>query len=162
MLPSRGLRSRLVPVAALALAAATGAVVARAPLSMSDGFEKALNTSRGELTFKPAAHTGDNKPGDEGYWLTRAEMQSPPLFAKPVTVGDRIAIASADGIERKLEVVDVKAIGSAPKAKGTDTVSLMLVTARVVDDGAQEKLVVRFIVEGQMSTKPAQAVSKAL
>lgn len=162
MLRSHGLRSRLIPVAALALAAAMGAVVARAPLSMSDGFEKALNTSRGELTFKPTTHAADNKPGDEGYWLTRAEMQSPALFAKPVAVGDRIAISGADGVERKLEVVDVKAIGSAPKAKGSDTVSLMLVTARVVDEGTEEKPVVRFIVEGQLSKKPTQTVSKAL
>ena len=156
MQQSRGMKRHMLVAAALFVAAGAGAVIAHAPLSMSEGFEKALNTSRGELTFK--THT-DNRPGDEGYWLTRAEVQSPALFAKPVGIGDRITISGTDGQERRLEVVDVKAVGAAPA--GHDTASLLLVTARIHDEKA-EASTVRFIVEGQMAKSTPKAEAKAL
>lgn len=156
MLQSRGTKGTLMVATALLIAAGAGAVFTHTPLSMSQGFEKALHTSRAELTFKPHA---DNRPGDEGYWLTRAEMQSPALFAKPVAIGDRITISGTDGQERRLEVIDVKAMGATPV--GHDAVSLLLVTARIRDESA-EKATVRFIVEGQLAKPAPQAVSKAL
>lgn len=156
MQQGRGCKHHLLVTSALLVAAVAGAVIAQTPLSMSEGFEKALNTSRAELSFKP--HT-DNRPGDEGYWLTRAEMQSPALFAKPVAIGDRITISGNDGETRRLEVVDVKSVGNAPA--GHDAVSLLLVTARVQDEAA-EKSTVRFIVEGQLAKPPQQAAAKAL
>lgn len=156
MQQSRGCKHHLLVASALLVAVVAGAVIARAPLSMSEGFEKALNTSRAELSFKP--HT-DNRPGDEGYWLTRAEMQSPALFAKPVAIGDRITISGNDGEVRRLEVIDVKAMGASPA--GHEAVSLLLVTARVHEEKA-DKATVRFIVEGQMAKPAPQTVSKAL
>lgn len=154
-----GLRGNLVLAAALAAATASGFLLARQPLSMSQGFEKALDTSRAELSFNPPP-SGHNRAGDEGYWLTRAEMQSPALFEKPVAIGDRITISGTDGLERKLEVVDVKAIGSGePLGKGSPT-GLVLVTCRTQDGAASETLV-RFIVEGQPSApaKPEKTAS---
>ena len=157
MQQGRAIRSHVVVAAALAVAAVAGAVIASTPMTMNEGFEKALSTSRSELTF--AAHH-DNRPGDEGYWLTRAEVPSPALFVKPVAVGDRITISGNDGHDRKLEVVDVKAVGTSPK--DGDAISLLLVTARIANETA-DKATVRFIVEGQMAkTPPQQAVSKAL
>ena len=156
MQQSRGFQRHMLVAAALLVAAAAGAIITQPPLSMSEGFEKALNTSRAELSFKSHA---DNRPGDEGYWLTRAEMQSPALFAKPVAIGDRITIAGHDGQERRLEVVDVKAVGATPS--GREAASLLLVTARIRDETA-DKSTVRFIVEGQMAKPAPQAEPKAL
>lgn len=156
MLQSRGTKRHVMAAAALLIAAGGGAIITHTPLTMSQGFEKALNTSRAELTFKPHH---ENRPGDEGYWLTRAEMQSPALFAKPVAIGDRITISGSDGQERRLEVVDVKAMGATPV--GRDAVSLLLVTARIHDEKA-EKATVRFIVEGQVAKPAQQAEQKAL
>ena len=156
MLQSRGTKRHLIVATALLITAGAGAIITHTPLTMSQGFEKALNTSRAELSFK--SHH-DNRPGDEGYWLTRAEVQSPALFAKPVAIGDRITISGNDGMERRLEVVDVKTMGTVPA--GHDAVSLLLVTARVHDEKA-DKSTVRFIVEGQLAKPAPQAVSKAL
>lgn len=153
-----GLRGNLVLAAALAAATTSGFLLARQP-SMSQGFAKALDTSRAELSFNPPP-SGHNRAGDEGYWLTRAEMQSPALFEKPVAIGDRITISGTDGLERKLEVVDVKAIGAGERlGKGTPS-GLVLVTCRT-QDGAQSEALVRFIVEGQPQApaKPEKTAS---
>lgn len=152
------LKSHVALAVALVTAAAAGALFARQPLSMSQGFEKALNTSRTELTFNTPA-TNHNRAGDEGYWLTRAEMHSPALFQKPVAVGDRITIAGADGLERKLEVVAVKAMGTHAHL-GDATSGLVLVTCRVSGEVAATETLVRFIVEGQASQpKPDKTAS---
>ncbi|MDX2204264.1 MAG: hypothetical protein NW223_16045 [Hyphomicrobiaceae bacterium] len=153
-----GMRSHLVLAAALAAAAAAGALFARLPFSMSQGFEKALSTSRSELTFNPSAT--HNRAGDEGYWLTRAEMQSPGLFEKPVAIGDRITITGTDGVERKLEVVAVTAVGGTQPVAAAATRGLVLVTCRLKGDAAGETLV-RFIVEGQTAgpAKPEKTAS---
>lgn len=146
-------------VVALAAAATAGALFARQPFSMSQGFEKALSTSRSEFTFNTA--TVHNRVGDEGYWLTRAEMQSPALFAKPVAVGDRITISGTDGVERKLEVVTVKAVGLQAQPGEPTSPGLLLVTCRLGGEAPASETLVRFIVEGQMATqaKPEKSAS---
>lgn len=156
---SAGTKGRLLVAASLALAVGSGAVLLRTQSQIGQGFEKALNTPRGELSFGSTAHPVDTRPGDEGYWLTRAEVQGPMALAKPMVVGDRITITGSDGRERKLEVTDVKAIGVAGKAS---PVSLLLVTCRVTEGGAQDSAPVRFIVEGEMPKAPAAPVAKTL
>ena len=95
--------------------------------------------------------------GDEGYWLTRAEVESPAPFAKRLAVGDRITISGRDGRERVLEVVDLKAIGE-PLTKavtGTAPMRLLLVTCRAVDGGERgTQAPVRFIIEGEPAEAP--------
>ena len=95
--------------------------------------------------------------GDEGYWLTRAEVESPAPFAKRLAVGDRITISGHDGRERVLEVIDLKAIGE-PLTKvvtGTTPMRLLLVTCRTVDGSERETHApVRFIVEGEPAEAP--------
>lgn len=159
MLRNASPKSGLLMACSFALAIAAGAILLKAQALMGEGFEKALSSQRSELSFQPAAHPVDKIVGDEGYWLTRAEMQSPAVLAKPVVVGDRMTITSADGRERKLEVTDVKAIGSAGRPH---TATLLLVTCRLTDEGA-EPTQVRFIMEGQPpKALPATTVSKAL
>ena len=99
--------------------------------------------------------------GDEGYWLTRAEVESPTPFAKPLAIGDRITIAGRDGRERHLEVVDLKAIGG-HHVRATPAVHmrLLLVTCRVVGEGAEAP--VRFIIEAEPAEPAAPAPAKAL
>ena len=109
------MKSRVVVLAGVAAAVAAGAAVLRTDLLLSRGFGNALDASRPGLSFETAA----GKPhgagaGDEGYWLTRAEVESPTPFAKPLAIGDRITIAGRDGRERQLEVVDLKALGGHP------------------------------------------------
>lgn len=160
MTVSAGTKGRLIVAASLVLAVASGTVLLRSQSQIGQGFERALNNSqRGELSFASAAHPVDTRTGDEGYWLTRAEVQSPAAFAKPMVIGDRITITGADGRERKLEVTDVKAIGATGKAS---PVSLLLVTCRVTEGGAPESVPVRFIVEGEMPKAPAAPVAKSL
>ena len=151
--------SRALLLAGLATAMATGAVLSRTHHVLSQSFVKALQDTRGsELTFSPSRPAS----GDEGYWLTRAEVQSPAPFAKPLAVGDRITISGADGRERRLEVIDLKAV-SASKHDDKSTLSLLLVTCRVADEQgiAQETAPVRFIVEGELA-KPQPATPKSL
>ena len=152
-------KSGLLVASALVLAMAGGAVVVKTQALMGQGFERALSSQRGELSFETVAHRPDQTVGDEGYWLTRAEMQTPAVLAKPFAVGDRVTITGTDGRERKLEVTDVKAISPDGRNKGA---ALLLVTCRVTEDGA-EAAPVRFIMEGQAPKTPAAvAAPKAL
>ena len=107
---------------------------------------------------KPSAQAA---VGDEGYWLTRAEVESPTPFAKPLGIGDRITIAGRDGRERQLEVVDLKAIGG-HHVRATPAVHLrlLLVTCRVIGEGAEAP--VRFIIEAEPAEPAAPAPAKAL
>jgi hypothetical protein len=102
--------------------------------------------------------------GDEGYWLTRAEVESPAPFAKPLAVGDRITIAGRDGRERQLEVVDLKAIGGKTvRVAGTAHVRLLLVTCRVTGEAAEQAdAPVRFIIEAEPAVPALPAPAKAL
>ena len=151
-------KTRLMMLAGFALAAVAGAGVSRTDSLLRHEFGKALQGSQPDLSFtQPGAHG----VGDEGYWLTRAEVESPAPFAKPLAIGDRITISGADGRERRLEVVDLKAMS----ANATSTpLRLLLVTCRVAEDaGMQENALVRFIVEAEPAPKPAlPAPAKAL
>ncbi len=57
MLQSRGTKRHLMVAVALLVAAGGGAVITHTPLTMSQGFEKALNTSRAELSFNRITRT---------------------------------------------------------------------------------------------------------
>ena len=162
------LKSRATLVAAgFALAVAAGVGIMRSDLLLSHGFGHALDASRPGLSFDAAAAKSPSRGatvGDEGYWLTRAEVESPAPFAKPLAVGDRITIAGRDGRERQLEVVDLKTVGgSVPRALRTGSMRLLLVTCRVTGDGAEQaNAPVRFIIEAEPAAPSLAAPAKAL
>jgi hypothetical protein len=143
---------------AAALLAAAGAM--RADVMVSRGFAKALGTQKAARPLDPAMGRGQRRTGtsgDEGYWLTRAEVESPAPFAKGLSVGDRITIAGRDGRVRTLQVVDLKAIGE-PVIKtiaGAAPLRLLLVTCRIIDGPEHDSQApVRFIIEGD-TAEPA-------
>jgi hypothetical protein len=150
---------RLLLLAGCAAAVLAGAGALRADLMVSHGFGKVLGPQNAPLPFEVAAD-GSQRPahvGDEGYWLTRAEVESPAPFAKRLAIGDRITISGRDGRERVLEVVDLKSIGE-PLTKvvtGTTPMRLLLVTCRTVDGSERETHApVRFIIEGEPAEPP--------
>jgi hypothetical protein len=155
-------KGRTIIVAGLAIAAVAGGVSAlRSDLLLSRGFGKAFQNSAPALSFDTVAPKDRTQAasGDEGYWLTRAEVESPFPFAKPLAVGDRITITGRDGHERRLEVMDLKAIGDNP-ARGAQ-LRLMLVTCRVAETGSEETTV-RFIIEAEPPAPSLQQPAKAL
>jgi hypothetical protein len=136
----------LLCAAAGALAVGTG--VLYSDRLLTNGFDRALALSREGLSFDaaPSRRPSPAPAGDEGFWLTRSEVQSPAPFAKPLAVGDRITIAGSDGRERRLEVVDLKAVGgnagSAPRSR------LLLVSCRVTGKASESaEATVRFLIE---------------
>jgi hypothetical protein len=155
----RGCALLLFGVAA-GVAAASAAMTSNSLLERA--FGRALAVSHADLTFAPgaAARTAATA-GDEGFWLTRAEVQSPAPFAKPLAVGDRITIAGSDGQERRLEVVDMKAVGGRTTALGVRG-RLLLVSCRVTGEAAQASATtVRFLIEAaaeQTLPRPAKAL----
>jgi hypothetical protein len=157
-------KSRMIAVAGFAVAVAAGVGVLRSDLLLNRGFGNALQASRLGLSFDAvAAKTPPqgSPVGDEGYWLTRAEVESPAPFAKPLTVGDRITIAGRDGRERQLEVVDLKAVGgNAARLLRTGAMRLLLVTCRVTGEGTDAP--VRFIIEAEPVSRPLPTPAKAL
>jgi len=159
-------KSRMILLSALALALMAGAAVARTDLFLTRGFGNALEAPRPGLSFDTAAakERAQAAAGDEGYWLTRAEVESPAPFAKPLAVGDRITIAGRDGGQRQLEVVDLKAIGGNLVRTDTEHARLLLVTCRVVGQAADRvEAPVRFIIEAGPPPAPAvPAPAKAL
>ncbi len=167
MAVSATIKGRVMALAGIAIAAVAGALLARTDLLLSRGFGNALDASRPSLSFDTVASketTAGNAAGDEGYWLTRAEVESPAPFAKPLAIGDRISISGHDGHNRQLEVVDLKAIGG--NLVRTDQAvhpHLLLVTCRVAGEAAgPASAPVRFIVEAQPTPAPALAPAKAL
>jgi hypothetical protein len=152
MLRDRISRTSAIVAAGLAIAAAAGIGALRTEGFVTRGFGKALEGSHPGLTFEVTAPTGQTD-GDEGYWLTRAQMESATPFAKLLAVGDRITIAGADGRQRQLEVSDLKAI--APTRAGA--ARLLLVTCRIVGGTEREAGPVRFVVEAE-AAEPAVAV----
>ena len=158
MLRNASLNGRLLLFAGGAAAALAGAGALRADLMVGLGFGTILGAQDAPLPFEVSASGGLqqlNQVGDEGYWLTRGEVESPAPFAKGLTVGDRITIAGRDGRERVLEVIDLKAIGE-PLAKavtGPTPMRLLLVTCRAIDASEREAHV-RFIIERE-PTEPA-------
>ncbi|KAB2910875.1 MAG: hypothetical protein F9K29_23900 [Hyphomicrobiaceae bacterium] len=156
-------KSRLIALGGLAAAIAAGAAsLWQTDLLLSRGFGKALQSASPALSFAPTAVSEWAKgpvAGDEGYWLTRAELQSPTAFPKPLAVGDRITISGGDGRQRQLQVADLKAIGGTMAVRNGSAGAhprLMLVTCNVVGDEAKrtDDGPVRFIVE----VEPVEAV----
>jgi len=139
-------KSRLTLLTACLIAAAAGAAVLRTDLLLGLGLGSALRQSGSELSFDTAQATlrAGVAVGDEGYWLTRASTDSSSPFAKPLLVGDRIAISSAGGDNRQFEVTAIKALG----ADGNLVPGrLMLVVCRLIDAAGHDQRTVRFIVE---------------
>ncbi|HWB45079.1 MAG TPA: hypothetical protein VG900_06515 [Hyphomicrobiaceae bacterium] len=165
MLHRATLRSRtLVLIAGLLVGAATAALV-RTDLQISRGFEQALQNRQPGLSFETAVTGSRNSSiaGDEGFWLTHADADSPTPFAKPLATGDRITIAGKDGRAISLEVTDIKAIASGIVRTGTNQPRLLLVTCRVAGTADAAALhPVRFIVEAGEFVPPVTASSKAL
>ena len=160
---------RLLLIGGCAAAAlATGAAL-RADMMVSHGFNTASGKGLTSFTAPSQVSTRATSPvGDEGYWLTRAEVENPIPFGKQLSVGDRITIAGRDGRQRILEVVDLRSLGE-PLTKavtGTHPMRLLLVTCRIVDETNREAgAPVRFIIEGEPTdTQPVQraASGKAL
>src|SRR5436190_5012245 len=160
MTSSATVKSRVIVLAGVAVAAAAGAVALHTDLLLSRGFGHALDAPRPGLSFDTVA-AKEPAPGaaagDEGYWLTRAEVESPTPFAKPLAVGDRITIAGRDGRERHLEVVDLKAIGgNAARAARATHPRLLLVICRVTGETTDRAdAPVRFIIEAEPPAEPA-------
>jgi len=155
--------SRIIAAAGLVAVVAAGAVVLRTDTIVSRGFDKALEASGPALSLDTAARKPHTQAaGDEGFWLTRAEVESPAPFAKPVSLGDRITITGRGGLERHLEVVDLKVIGDGPTRAGAAQSRLLLVTCRVAGDKSERgEAQVRFIIEAE--PEPAlPAPAKAL
>jgi len=158
-------KSRTTILAGIAVAASlTAAGILHSDVLLARGFGKAFRNSPPPVSFNVgAAKDGTQAPaaGDEGYWLTRSEVESPSPFAKPLAVGDRITIAGRDGHERRLEVTDLKAIGD-NAVRGTQ-LRLMLVTCRVADaDADSDGAMVRFIIEAEPGVPALQQPAKAL
>jgi hypothetical protein len=155
-------KSRAIVLAASAIAAMAGVGALTSDVVVSRGFGKAFENSAPALSFDTGTRTDGAQvaaSGDEGYWLTRAEMESPSPFARPLTVGDRITIAGRDGHERRLEVIDLKAIGD-QGARGAQ-LRLILVTCRVTDAGSEEATV-RFVIEAEPPVPARPQPAKAL
>jgi hypothetical protein len=170
MLRNATQKGRLALIAGCASAALAGAGALRADLMVSHGFSMAFGAQKRALPFEVAAPGGRQQHaevGDEGYWLTRAEVESPAPFPKPLAIGNRITMTDRDGDERHLEIVNLKVIG-VPLiriATGTSPVRLVLVTCRAVGATDHESRgLVRFIIEGEMaeSTPPPPPAGKAL
>jgi hypothetical protein len=164
MLRNASLNVRLLLLAGCTAATLAGAGALRADLIVGLGFGKVLGAQDAPLPFESASGGLQqmNQVGDEGYWLTRGEVESPAPFAKGLAVGDRITIAGRDGRERVLEVIDLKAIGE-PLAKavtGTTPMRLLLVTCRAIEASDREAHV-RFIIERESSEAAAVQPSVA-
>jgi len=159
--------SRALVLTGLAVAgAAAGASALGSGALLSHGFDQALEAPRPGLSLvAPAKDAGARSTvGDEGYWLTRAEVESPAPFAKPLSVGDRITISGREGRERHLEVVDLKVIGRAPgQASSAVAMRLLLVTCRVTGEASERAdAPVRFIIEAEPEAPRMPAPAKAL
>ena len=136
MLRDATFKARAIAVAGFTAVAVVGVALWQTDLLVARGFGKALEGARPTLSFQPTAKAGQTQTvaGDEGYWLTRAEVESPTPFAKPLALGDRITIAGRDGRAHQLEIVDLKAVGTTiPVATGSAHTQprLLIVTCRL-------------------------------
>jgi hypothetical protein len=160
-------RGRLLVLAGCAAAAVAGAAALRADQVVGLGFRLALETHTGDASLELAAQGRQLQAevGDEGYWLTRAEVASATPFSKPLALGDRITIADGSGRERRLQVVDVKPIGVPlfRVATGRPPAQLLLVTCRDLDAPDRDGAPVRFIIESETAEPaPQPPAPKAL
>jgi hypothetical protein len=166
MLSNATSQGRVIVMAAIAISAVgAGVGVLRSDALLDRGFGNALEATRPGLSFDGAvARTQDHGAGvgDEGYWLTRSEVESPAPFAKQLAVGDRITIAGRDGRERQLEVTDLKSVGGNAGRRLRSGMHLLLVTCRVKSEAADPAdMPVRFIIEAEPIARLA-APAKAL
>jgi hypothetical protein len=161
-------KGRLIALAGCASLALAGAGALRADLMVSHGFRLALGAQKGGVSFETAAQGRQlqAEAGDEGYWLTRADVASASPFSKPLAIGDRITITDRDGRERHLQVVNLKAIGVPLfKVAAGAPARLLLVTCRDLDaTGREGETLVRFIIESEIAEPTAvpQPAPKAL
>jgi hypothetical protein len=150
MLHTATSKARVIALAGFAALAAVGAALWQTDLLVARGFGKALEGVKPTLSFQPATKGNQQQAvaGDEGYWLTRADVESPTPFAKPLALGDRITISGSDGRAHQFEIVDLKAVGSTlpVAAAGQALPRLLVVTCRTVG-GTGPQGQVRFIVE---------------
>jgi len=161
MLRTATQKGRLILVVGSVVAAATGVIALRADLMVSYGFDKAIGAQKAVPPFElaaPGSRLQKVEVGDEAYWLTRAEFQSPAPLDRRLAVGDRFTITGRDGRARNLEVVGLKAMREPllKIAAGAAPVPLLLVICRVVDasePGSQE--LVRFMIEVEEPKPPA-------
>ena len=161
-------RGRLIVMAGCAMdVVVVGVGVLDSDVLLNRGFGHALQTASPGLSFDGSATKAQdraNAVGDEGYWLTRSEVESPAPFAKPLAVGDRITIAGRDGRERQLEVVELRAVGGkAVRPLRRGGMRLLLVTCRVNGEaGDRADAPVRFIIEAEPVARALPAPAKAL
>jgi hypothetical protein len=161
-------RGRVIAMAGCVTAVVVAGVgVMRSDVLLNRGFGHALQMARPGLSFDGSATKVQDRAsavGDEGYWLTRAEVESPAPFAKPLAVGDRITIAGHDGRERQLQVVDLRAVGgNAARPLRSGGMRLLLVTCRVTGEaGDRADAPVRFIIEAEPVTRALPTPAKAL
>jgi hypothetical protein len=160
-------KSRVIVLTGVAAVMAAGVAALRTDLLLSRGFDQALESPRPGLSFEATATNAIQQGvtvGDEGFWLTRAEVESPAPFAKALAVGDRITIAGADGRERRLEVMALKAIGGdAARTARALPMRLLLVTCRVPGEaGERTDAPVRFIIEAEPASPSLPAPAKSL
>ena len=98
--------------------------------------------------------------GDERFWLTRADHQSPLAPRKLLAVGDRISIQSAIGV-RAIEIVDVTTLAPAlmPVGFAQPGHDLLVITGKAAN--TPDAALVRFIVDAT-TLLPAEQVGQTL
>src|SRR5262249_4617882 len=155
----------IVVVAAITVVAA-GMGALHSDVLLNRGFGNALQAAKAGLSFDSSTKETQGQAaavGDEGYWLTRSEVESGAPFAKQLGVGDRITVASHDGRERRLEVVALKAVGGhAPRPLRSGGMRLLLVTCRVTGEAERADAPVRFIIEAEPVPRALPTSAKAL
>ena len=165
MLHTATSKARVIALAGFAALAAVGAALWQTDLLVARGFGKALEGVKPTLSFQPPTKGNQKQAvaGDEGYWLTRADVESPTPFAKPLALGDRITISGGDGRAHELEIVDLKAVGTTlpVSAAGHTLPRLLIVTCRSVGEAGPQGQV-RFIVEADAIDPGTVARPKAL
>lgn len=156
-------KGRVLMLAGCAAAALAGAAALRADLMVVHGFKQALGSpnSKASLDLASQGRRLQAEVGDEGYWLTRADVASTTSFSKPLAIGDRITITDRNGRERRLQVVDLKPVGVPLFQTATGTPTARLVQVICLDVDAPERdAMVRFIIEGEIA-EPATTPSPA-
>jgi hypothetical protein len=150
MLHTATSKARVIALAGFAAVTVAGAALWHTDLLVARGFGKALEGAKPTLSFQPATkgNQAQTVAGDEGYWLTRADVESSTPFAKPLALGDRITISGGDGRSHQFEIVDLKVAGTTlpVSANGQTLPRLLVVTCRSVGEGGKQSQV-RFIVE---------------
>lgn len=146
---SRNRSIRLLPVVALAVAAAftTGVIrlLSNSEAVMQGSVESAL--SRLPHQILPATANATDEFDPRSLHLSRLEDSGALDIIGPVAVGDHISISGRDGIRRVLQVVEMRELDigtTKTSTEGFHSAGLVLVTSRVV--GGRPDQIVRFII----------------